>query len=470
VEAKAAGVILQPAWAHGAKILVPGMTEAVFLRQAIVLRPFHVVIATSKLSQLQQALEQLVYRQRPRVVNSTVLGHQKDLETWSYTIEKSFVHVDDDCSSLSNVTATTNDCRTAHKNPRHFDPRLSSGGEAVSTTSTSRMPKTLQEHGGAMKRFQGLRDLHGVLQIFGDIVRDDLRPDTYCFTIVIDTCAKLGKLCDAEAYWARMVSDGVAPNTITYNSMMNAYAKGQRPDKAESLYDEMLGAGLKATIVTYNVLINAYAQAGDFDNAERWFRNCKKAEMKINAETFAPFIDAYGQKGDIRNAEAWLNKKIASRMDLDKKDFGMLVNAFANGADPDGALQWHHRKRAAGHSIQVQDFTMLFKACGRARNKALACKIFRTQISEGIKPDHFNLVTFINTAGNDGTLLCHELGVDICQAKEEFDMIGEVFNYDANHLKRQTWKIDGYGTDGMNLDGLTRNDFKSSDGANESTA
>lgn len=62
------------------------------------------------------------------------------------------------------------------------------------------------------------------------------------------------------------------------------------------------------------------------------------------------------------------------------------------------------------------------------------------------------------------------LGVDVSKAKEEFEVIGETFNFDKDLLKRKTWKVSGYGTGAQNLDGLIRKDFGAGNGADEAAA
>ncbi|CAE8667928.1 unnamed protein product [Polarella glacialis] len=66
--------VLQPLWANGAKILVPGLSEEVW-RKADVgmsLKPFHIVVQSDDVDELQQVLRCIRYQDRPRIKANTL--------------------------------------------------------------------------------------------------------------------------------------------------------------------------------------------------------------------------------------------------------------------------------------------------------------------------------------------------------------------------------------------------------------
>lgn len=386
----------------------------------------------------------------------------------SYKINRTFIHdiQSEDGGSSSAATAAVHDLNSRYKNPQRCGQwQVGSSGARASASTVDSRPKSLEEHGGEMKRCQKRRDLAGVLRAFGGIVRDGLQPDTYCYTILISTCANLGSLEDAELYWTRMKDDGVEPNSITFNTMLHACAKAKKIERAVALFEEMTSSGYPVGVVTYNLIINAFLQAGDFEKGCQWFEKMERNGLQPEAITLGVFINAYAQQGKTREAHHWYEKKINSGLSEEDKnvDIGMMMNAHANAGDVEGALHWHRELKTLkdeGTPLAVYEFTPLLKACGRANNTERAVEIFTEQIRQNVKPDKFNICTLFNVLGKTrGMSLCQELNVDISGTYIDHDAVSEALNFDPKILNRPVWRIQGYNTNAENLDGLCRKSF-----------
>lgn len=320
------GVELQPRWANGAKILVAGMTAAVFESRDVQLQRFHVVIRAADREDLQNFLfEKLPFRARPRVRGSIVLGLHEDLRTWTFQIRHTFVNVPGSTVSsgpLDNVTASTMGGNAGYRNVRTLGP-------------SSRRTRTIEEHAGEMKLYQSRNDLPQVLQCLSNIYADGLIPDAYCFTIIIDTCAKQKDAENAELYMRKMIEAGVTPNAVSYNCVMLACSNAKCPTKAEQWFQEAEQASVPMTpnqrAVAHNLLISAYTErlvedtekcggsAPDFDKAKFWFdKLCSVHAPTI--QSFSAFINTYAQLGRPDDAEDWLKQKLSAGLLRDRRD------------------------------------------------------------------------------------------------------------------------------------------------------
>lgn len=355
----------------------------------------------------------------------------------------------------------------AQKNPRVYRPSVPS--DATDGREPPE-PKTLWQHAGVMKKLQAKRDIHGVLQCMSDIKRDGLVPDAYCYNIVINLHGKLNQLEEAERWFDQMTSDGIAADANTFAVLMDAYGIADNLEKAEWCLAEMDRRDLSPQISHYTILISAYARKEiskhkDAEGAEVKFHlkenteHAEQAEVKFEelimrglsptAHTFGAMIDMYAQLAEPEKAKNTLQEKLkVFGLPLDKQDYCMMVNAYANARLLDEALSWHERiKDEFGHnSIEVYDYTVLLKACARTKQLECACQIFREQLRAGIQPDHFNVKTLYSVGqvcNNPSAIrdLLMEMEIDTERLKDEFQAIGDEYNFNQIELNRKLWKL-----------------------------
>lgn len=464
LKALALGVDVTPPWANGAKILIEGLSAAVFLSRAIHLQAYHVVLRASDIPDFQEFLQhQLSYSHTPRVRQAIPLGPATRIQTWTWEQVNTFVHVPSSGPSstgnlgLETRTASTTAARDGQRNVRQ-----------VSVGDTRHGPTmTLEQHGGKLKKLQAKRDLPMVIQAFSDILRDSLTPDAYCYTIVIDTCAELADQENAELWMQKMDNSGIPCTAISYQCVMKACANAKHPDDAERWFHRMQEEGHQPTTVSYNLLISAYtermAEASaqrrskglpNFDKALHFFNElCSKIFLRPTRQTYASFINAYAQFGRPSDALVWLDEKIRAGFPQDVQDCGMIMNAYANVgvdhdsqpdlADIDEAEAWHNAIFRISGRLEVYNFTPLLKACARAKEPTRAEEIFRRQIRQGVRPDHFNLQTLRQAVGGTRLqTLCADNGIDAGAIHAEFIAVGDEMSFDNTFLKRKTWKID----------------------------
>ena len=316
--------------------------------------------------------------------------------------------------------------------------------------SDGRPSKTLWDHAGEMKKLQGRRDIHGVLQCMSNIKRDGLVPDTYCYNIVINLFGKLKQLEEVERWFNQMLSGGIDPDAKTFAVLMDAYGISKNLDHAEWCVTEMDRRNLALDINHFSILIGAFARVKDTSKAEDKLGELLARGLAPTSHTFGALIDMYAQLGQPEEAEVKLQQKLQDfNMALDKKDCCMMMNAHANAGNLEEAIRWQQRiKDTFGwESIQVYDYTVLFKACARARPKQLdsACELFREQVGAGIQPDHFNIQTLRSVGAKANahviTALIDEMGIDAERLADEFEAAGQEYNFAQTEFNRKLWKL-----------------------------
>lgn len=457
--AMAQGALLEPAWANEAKILVAGLCQIQMLRLNVDLHPYNVIILKEDLEEFIQWLrDQVPYRQRGRVRDEQSLGQEDAMTSMPFVVQNTFV------TTLSpkmltprngsEVTKSTTQARSGYNAPGGYNARKWRGSvssKASWNSVATGMQKSIEEHADEMKTAQRRRDFHGVLQSFANIKRDGLIPDAYCYNIVINMAAKLGKMEDAEMWLNRMKEDDVQPDNRTYACLMDGYLLAKNLPRAEVCMEDLKLAGLVPEQSHFNILINGCARNGEDDRATDYFDQMVSSGLHPNSHTFGALLDMYAQQGDTANAEQLLDAKIDAGFPRSKADCCMMMNAHSNAARKDDSINhidkayaWQDEVLRNHGPLVVTDCTPLLKACARAKCPNMAEKLFRQQIGRGIRPDLFNIKTLASAVGRSrARQLCEDLGVDIEFAKREFEAVGDEFNFDESTLNRKLWKIPG---------------------------
>jgi len=455
-EAMSRGIEIQPSWAIGAKVFVEIAASA--LPEDFELQPDHVVVISIDIPRIQDVLRSLPYKQRPKMKEScaVMLDTPSEEVVVEFQVERTFIHYCEHKSFTprSAYARSSNDRVAGHSNPRAFawpGCEWDSCAEAGSIlTESTRRKKSLEEHIEDMKHCQRRRDLPGLVQCYSSILRDELKPDIWAFTILIDVCAKAGDCEEAERWVQKMEEHGVPLGQVTFNCLINAHAMAGKSTKAAEWLARMEDSGVTPSLVSYNCIIKGFTARGDVPKATEWLQKASEAH-RLNLFSYAPFVSHFGRQGLPQEAEEWFAEAMAAGVEGPHRSlFGHVVVAYANARDLHGARAWCQKLLACGGGdLQVWEYTQLLKACSPSREcakKGMACaaaEIFREQLGKAVAPDQFNLTQLAKAVGAEAAeALCKELGVDIVMVQQQYEAM-------RDELGVSTWypfQIDDDGT------------------------
>lgn len=117
---------------------------------------------------------------------------------------------------------------------------------------------------GSAKRAEAI--FHRMKELYESGTNDQLKPDVYTYTTLIDAYSKIGASKKAEGVLALMEEDGVPANVLTYNSLISSWARNgdqSAPEEAERILDRMISAGIKPETSSYTALMNVYSKSRD---------------------------------------------------------------------------------------------------------------------------------------------------------------------------------------------------------------
>ncbi|CAN1816016.1 Pentatricopeptide repeat-containing protein At3g53170 [Linum perenne] len=235
-------------------------------------------------------------------------------------------------------------------------------------------------------------------------VPSDCNPDVYTYSILLNSCTKLGRFdltivdgygkagmfVEMENSLAEMVENGSSvPDIFTLNSVIGAYGRSGQIEKMEKWYDEFQLMGVSPdiktfnimirsygrmkkrffspTIMTHNIILDAYGKSGDIYEMGQYFKNMKHQGLKPNTVTYCSLVSAYSKAGDMMKVDS------------------ILRHVENSDVIPDTAL-----------------FNCLISAYGRAGELDKMEELFKTMAEKNYKPDYVTYATMIQAYNAQG--------------------------------------------------------------------
>jgi len=352
-DARAAGVVVEPSWANGAKIFTHISSDD--LPAEIDLRPYHVVVNEEDVPRFHTILKnRLSCKQRPLVKSSQTVALRQDLQHIeneqmpTFVIENTFYYLPEPrwITSCSECTRSLNDADVQHVNPR------------------SHM-LSLEEDLAKLKACHKRLDLPGAVQCYSTIKGKVGTPNVQILTLLIDICGKIGALEDAQRWAQQVMIDeyGLKPSRITLNCLINGCAKAGDISGALQWFQVMKDYSMAPDSMTYNCMIRAFASRGSTQQAESFFEEAKSKPYTFDQNTYRIMMELYASQGVHDKVEDCFSQMQQAGFAINRHSFNIMISAYTVVRDLDSANSWCKKANDAGFSPQVEEYTRLLKAC-----------------------------------------------------------------------------------------------------------
>ena len=231
--------------------------------------------------------------------------------------------------------------------------------------------------------------------------------DTYCYTAVIDACAKAKMWKKALALLDEMQQRGIEPSEVTYSVAISACGNGGQWQKALDLLKLMKSKGMSTNVITYNAALTALSKAS---------RQKVRFMSKVTTDDFPV---RPGQKVTMENDMIFEQQGDG----LWTRALGILEEMKADGIEPDGfcyssaisccgaegrwkeALDLIDTMKKGGPKTRPNRiaYTAAISACGRAGEAGHALTLFQAMKDEGLSADRVSynaLFSALRVAGD----------------------------------------------------------------------
>jgi pentatricopeptide repeat protein len=256
--------------------------------------------------------------------------------------------------------------------------------------------------------------------------------DTYCYTAVIDACAKAKLWRKALSLLEEMQQQGIEPSEVTYSVTISACGNGGQWRRALDLLDLMKSKGMSVNVITYNAVLTALSKA-----SRQHARHISKVSTDDTTSVRMGFRKSQVTKvADDDTDDDDDDMDMSMPLDgLSPKALAILADMRSDGIEPDGfcyssaisccgaegrwkeALDLMETMKRGGPRTRPNRiaYTAAISACGKAGKADQALELFQAMKNEGLSADRVaynTLFSALRVAGDaDRTF---ELWGEIC--------------------------------------------------------
>ncbi|KAK6157675.1 hypothetical protein DH2020_011923 [Rehmannia glutinosa] len=163
-----------------------------------------------------------------------------------------------------------------------------------------------------------------VMVLFGDMMRENVKPNCYTLPVVLKSCCKLMALREGEEVHCLAVKNGFKSNTYVGTNLIELYSGGGHVGLAYRVFTEMV----LRNVVSWTAMINGYVANGDLVSARRLFDLAPERDVVL----WNRMVTSYMESGDMVEAKRLFD--VMPGKDL--MSFNTLLNGYANNGDVEG--------------------------------------------------------------------------------------------------------------------------------------
>ena len=186
------------------------------------------------------------------------------------------------------------------------------------------------------------------------------------YSATINACVKCSGGTDVESameVFSDMQRAGVNPDSALYGALIMAAGRGGRLDMVEDLYDEMMADGLSPCIGTESALITVYVANGELEKAEGIYRRMTGNGQPPHMHAFNSLINSEAKAMKLGNVISLVRDMASFGMEPDDFTFTAILNACQHSKQSELALDVYRVMRMRNVRIDDVHTLLLLKIC-----------------------------------------------------------------------------------------------------------
>ncbi|KAG8366623.1 hypothetical protein BUALT_Bualt17G0099000 [Buddleja alternifolia] len=228
-----------------------------------------------------------------------------------------------------------------------------------------------------------------VMVLFGDMMRENVKPNCYTLPVVLKSCSKILALREGEEVHCLAIKNGFKSNTYVGTNLIELYSETGCIGCAYRVFTEMV----LRNVVSWTAMINGYVANGDLVSARRLFHLAPERDIVL----WNKMVTVYTECGDMVEA-----KKLFEAMPgKDLMSCNTLLNGYANNGDIEGLERFFETMK------ERNIFSWNGLIGGYAHNGRFveAIDAFKRMLTEtNVKPNDATLVNVLTSCARLGAL------------------------------------------------------------------
>lgn len=291
------------------------------------------------------------------------------------------------------------------------------GGRSPIATSRSSMvldasirkPRLTSTYNTLIDLYGKAGRLKDAADIFAEMLKSGVAPDTITFNTMIFTCGSYGNLSEAESLLGKMDERGISPDTKTYNIFYSLYADAGDIEAALKYYRKIRDVGLFPDVVTHRAVLHTLCQRNMVQEVEAVILEMEKSGIHIDEHSVPPLMKMYLDERQLDKAKALLDKCHPDG-GLSSKTLAAVLDIYAQkGLWAEAETEFYGKRKLVGKN-DILEYNVMVKAYGKAKLYDQALSLFKGMKNQGIWPDQCTYNSIIQMlAGGDMVKEAREL-------------------------------------------------------------
>ncbi|GER25862.1 pentatricopeptide repeat-containing family protein [Striga asiatica] len=270
--------------------------------------------------------------------------------------------------------------------------------EAVYTFNVMKkydLPPNLAAFNGLLSALCKSKNVRKAQEIF-DGMRDEFRPDSKSFSILIEGWGRAPNLPRAREVFNEMVSSGLQPDIVTYGIMVDILCKAGRTDEAVGIVKEMEFNGCGPTPFIYSVLIHTYGVENRIEDAIDAFLEMERsANVGPDVAVYNALISAFCKVNKFKNAFKVVNEMDKKGVKPNSRTCNILINGLIGREEREEAFKVFRRLSRICEP-DADTYTMMIKMFCEMDKLETAMKVWKYMERKQFSPSMHTFSALIN--------------------------------------------------------------------------
>lgn len=320
--------------------------------------------------------------------------------------------------------------------------------EIITSMRNAEIPRTLSFYESAMKILAGKKLHHQALDVYDEMVKDDLKPSAVTMSCLVSFAVEIDEPARAVEFFDKLAAVGT-PSIRAYMTILRVYSKQQNAVKSIELIRGMEGQGMKpdnlilntvlstcvnagkvdeasallfefgakdralVDVISFNTVVKGLAQQGRFDEALKILDHMAAQIPPVtpNSVTFNTIMDAAVREGKLRDAWKVLASMKKAGLKPDKYTCSILVKGLKDPNSPPSKELIQGCLELVCQVGEIDDANLtevllhcLLDACIQSGQSELVMTVFGQMTAQMKKPSQATFGAIIRALGQTGDL------------------------------------------------------------------
>nr|KYP36733.1 Putative pentatricopeptide repeat-containing protein At1g68930 family [Cajanus cajan] len=172
------------------------------------------------------------------------------------------------------------------------------------------------------------------LMLFGDMLRRNVKPDSYTISSVVSSCAKLASLCQGQVVHGKVIVMGVDNNMLVSSALVDMYCKCGVTLDAWIIFETMP----IQNVITWNAMILGYAQNGQVLEALALYERMQEEKFKPDNITFVGVLSACINADMVKEGQKYFDSISEQGMTPTLDHYACMVTLLGRSSSIDKAV------------------------------------------------------------------------------------------------------------------------------------